>query len=193
MNSPWTSRDLTSGKQIFYTVSTLPTDDLKMLFFYPFMTILLSQLAVSAPAPAPGPLPLVDNPSLKHLFHELGTYVKRIFGSVPRDQDYGSYGGYGKYGSYGSYPDLGGEASNEASSNVNDELQPESIQTMTTTMPIFTTTITLRSMSTPTPTITAVSIAHGQMSTRTYQHGGQEFGSPIAFLSSIWLSFVLET
>lgn len=164
-----------------------------MLFFYPFMTILLSQLAVSAPAPAPGPLPLVDNPSLKHLFHELGTYVKRIFGSVPRDQDYGSYGGYGKYGSYGSYPDLGGEASNEASSNVNDELQPESIQTMTTTMPIFTTTITLRSMSTPTPTITAVSIAHGQMSTRTYQHGGQEFGSPIAFLSSIWLSFVLET
>lgn len=161
-------RGLTSGIPSFYTVSTLPTDDFKMLFFYPFTAILFSQVAVSAPAPAPGPLPLADNPSLRHLIHGLGTYAKRLADVNPRDQDYGSYGGYGKYGSYGSYPDLGGEVNNEGSSKLDAELQPEAIQTVTTTMPAFTTTVTLRSMSTPAPTITAVSMANRQMHTRTY-------------------------
>lgn len=162
MNLPWTF-GLPSGNPSFYTVSTLLTNEFNMLFLYPFMIILLSQNAVSAPAPAPGPLPLVNPPDLRYLINGLSTYVKRLVGIVPRDQDYGSYGGYGKYGSYGSYPDLGGEVNSEPSSNVNAEPQAESLQTVTTTitttMPVFTTTVTLTLMSTPSPTITAVSIS----------------------------------
>lgn len=136
-----------------------------MLLLRPFLAICLAQVAVTAPAPAPGALPLADHPDLGHLAHGISRYVKRLVGLAPRAevQEYGAYGSYGKYGSYGSYPDIGAEANSETGNEVNSEVGAESLETFTTTMPVFTTTISLRSVSTstsaPSPTITAVSTA----------------------------------
>lgn len=132
-----------------------------MLLLQPFLTICLAQVAITAPAPIPstGPVPLADHPDLGYLSHGISQHVKRLFGLSTRAEvnDYRAYGAYGKYGGYGSYPDISGQVNTQASSEVNAEIAPESLITLTTTMPVLTTTVKLRSMSTPSPTITAVS------------------------------------
>lgn len=163
MNPPWTAGWLDKCQSKLPLCSNLPPEQCKMLFLRPFIAILLAQTAVAAPAPvpAPGPLPLADHPDLGHIVHKVGRYAKMLVGLAPRDEigDYGNYGSYGKYGSYGSYPDTGGEVNGETSNEANAEVEGELLETLTTTMPVFTTTITLRSISTPSPTITAVSTA----------------------------------
>lgn len=130
-----------------------------MLLLRPFLTICLTQVAIAAPAPLPGHVPLADHPELGHLVNGMSGYVRRLVGFAPRAEvdEYGAYGAYGKYGSYGSYPDIGGMANSETSSKVNAEVEADVLSTLTTTMPVFTTTLTLRSMTTPSPTMTAVS------------------------------------
>ena len=130
-----------------------------MLLLRPFLATCLTQLAIAAPAPPPGHVPLADHPDLGHLAHEMSGYVRRLVGFGPRAeaQEYGAYPAYGKYGNYGNYADIGGMANSETSSKVNAEVEADLLSTLTTTMPVFTTTLTLRSMNTPSPTITAVS------------------------------------
>lgn len=136
-----------------------------MLLFGPLMAVLLAQTVVTAPAPAPSPMPLpsANNPPFRHVLRGLGSYVKRLVGISPREEvkNFGDYGSYGKYGSYGSYSDVGGKVSGEASNEVDAENDAETetkpITTLTTTIPVLTTTITLSYISTPSPTITAVS------------------------------------
>lgn len=163
-----------------------------MLFLHPFITLLLSQRAVSAPAPVPSSQSLVADPELRSLAQGFSSYVKRLVGIAPRDQDYGNYGGYGKYGSYGSYQNIAGEVISETSGNTNVEPQAEPLETVTTTMPVLTTTVTLRSMATPAPTtITAVSTAGEQMSTRADRHGKENLKDPPPLRFNIWLLFHL--
>lgn len=142
-----------------------------MLFVRPFIALLLAQTAAAAPAPAPDDPHLANHPNLGSLFHGISRYVKRLFGLSTRTEieNYGNYGAYGKYGGYGSYPDIGGGVNSETSSDIDAGVDEEVLTTLTTTMPVFTTTVTLRSIVTPSPTITAVSTASrlGQMSTRT--------------------------
>lgn len=138
-----------------------------MLFLRPFIAVLLAQTAAAAPAPAPDDPQLANHPNLGDLVHG----IKRLIGLSPRTEieNYGNYGAYGKYGGYGSYPDIGGGGNSVTSNDINSVVEEEVLTTLTTTMPAFTTTVTLRSIVTPTPTITAVSTASrlGQMSTRT--------------------------
>ncbi|KAI7781381.1 hypothetical protein LA080_014815 [Diaporthe eres] len=141
MNRPWTSRWLEKCQ--------------------PKSPLCSNFVAVTAPAPIPGPIPPADHADLGQLVYGISKFVKRLVGIAPRAEvnNYGAYGSYGKYGSYGSYPDVGGEVNGETSSEANSEAEAESLTTLTTTMPVFTTTITLRSVSTststPLPTITA--------------------------------------